>query len=73
MFTIDAIHAPSVKKDQQYEYIYRSLLCKPEAELEPANTNRIQLINKQNSKSIRAHKPDREAEPHQPKVRSPIR
>jgi hypothetical protein len=72
MFAVNAIHAPSIEKNQQHEDVYRSLLCEPETELKTANTNRIELLNEQDAESVRAHEPDNEAQGDEPQVGAPV-
>ena len=73
VFAINVIHTPGVEKYQQDKNVYRALLREPESELEAADTNRIELLDQQNSETERAQKPDGEAARHKPEVRTPIR
>ena len=51
MFAINAIHTPGVKENQQYEDIDRSLLREPEAELESAEANGVELLDKKDAEA----------------------
>jgi hypothetical protein len=58
MLTIELAHAIRVKEDQRDEYVNRTLIRKPEAELVSANTYRIQDIDQDDSEQERDNKPD---------------
>jgi hypothetical protein len=60
-FLIDAVHPPGVEKNQGDKDINRSLLREPEAELKSANSNVIQLVDQQDTESIRTDEPYGEA------------
>ena len=69
---IDSIHTPGVEENQCHENVNRALLCKPEAELETANSDLIQFIDKQNAESEGTDKPDEQAKRDQPQIGPPI-
>ena len=47
ILAVNTIHAPCIEEYQQHENVDRPLLGKPEAKLEAADTNRIELLNQQ--------------------------
>jgi hypothetical protein len=72
VFAVNAIHAPCIEKNQQYEDVYRSLLGEPESKLKAADADCVKLLDQQYPENKRAQKPDRKAETHQSEVGAPI-
>lgn len=58
---IHLVHTPGVEKDQEDKDVDRTLLCKPESQLESAKPYAIQLIDEQNAEAVRANEPDNHA------------
>ena len=69
---IEMVHAPGVEEDQGNEDVDRSLLCEPEAELEAAEANGIELLDQQDAESVRANEPDDHAAQYEPQVGLPV-
>jgi hypothetical protein len=72
MLAINAIHSPGIEKDQQYEYVDRSLLREPESELKSADTNRVELLDEENTEPVGTHEPNDEAKSDESQVSSPV-
>jgi hypothetical protein len=71
--SIDAIHAPGVEKNQRNEYVDRTLLCEPEAQLKAAESNAIELLDEQHAESIGTDEPDDETDSDQSQIGAPVR
>jgi hypothetical protein len=69
---VEAVHAPGIEKDQCDENVDRSLLGKPEAELEAANADLVELLDKKHAEAVGTNEPDDEADCDEPEVRSPV-
>jgi len=69
---IEMIHAPGVEEDQRDKDVDRSLLREPEAELEAADANGIELLDQQDAESVRANEPDDHAAQYEPQVSLPV-
>jgi hypothetical protein len=69
---VDAIHAPGVEKDQRDKNVDRTLLRKPEAELEATDPDAIQLIDKKNPEPVGTGEPDCKTDGHEAKIGSPV-
>ena len=72
VLTVNTIHAPGIKEDQQHEDVNRALLCKPETQLKSTHTNSVQLLDEQHSEPVGAKKPDHESDANEAKVGAPV-
>tara|TARA_B100000963_G_C22455010_1_gene592933 strand:+ start:339 stop:512 length:174 start_codon:yes stop_codon:yes gene_type:complete len=54
---IQLIHEIDIYKNEDYEYIYRSLLGKPKSQFEPTDLNVIQHRSQEDTKSIGHNEP----------------
>src|SRR5690606_714389 len=64
--------APGIEKDQQDEHVDRALLREPEAELETAEPDAIQLIDQQDAEAVRADEPRHQAGRDESQVGLPV-
>jgi hypothetical protein len=69
---VNAIHAPGIEEYQCNEYVDRTLLGEPESQFEAPDANLVQLLDKQQAKTIGTDEPDSQAERDQTQVGPPI-
>lgn len=63
---VNLAHAPSVEKNQYDEYVNGPLLRKPETQLKPAKTYRVERLDQQYAEAKRYDEPDKQTDTNQP-------
>ena len=69
---VESVHEPGIHEDQHQENKYAALLRKPKSELKSTKIECVQHVGKEDSKSKRSDKPDRQEDREKTQVLSPV-
>src|SRR5690606_27576243 len=69
---VDPVHTPRAEECEEHGDVDRTLLCEPEAELEAADRDAIQLLDEKNAEDVGAGQPDSHAGCNETQVGAPV-
>ena len=72
VLAIEAVHIPDVERDQAHIHQHRALVTHPEAQLEAAETDPIEVISEKDRGAKRHQDPNRQKDCQNTKVRPPV-